>query len=355
MHALQYLLWVRRDASRNRRWSKRGPRILVTRDCIEAPTANEVILEWVESNFPEIRALVELRRLPYRVRDWSRYVLHVPWLQDPVQHWSSRAYSSATRLAKQCDEHRVPVINRVERLTNTTKALGSRIIASVGIRTPRIEWIEDVEEFRETLLGFDFPVIVREDWGHNAPMYRATSHAELRDLPFDRVCRPIAVEFIDVRSPRDGLYRKYRYVAIGDKGVPLHMHTSTHWITRGANCERSEALIAEELEFLGREDPNHEILQRARKALGLDFVAFDYSYDSDGKIVVWEANPFPLLRFPQKEHRRYRSAALERTMAGIISLYLRKARLSVPPKIDELFSMGNSMSPSNSRECRAKL
>jgi hypothetical protein len=346
--ALRYLSWVRKDAARNRRWSQgKGPRILVTRDCSGDPLRYEVILDWVEANFPEIRAFFELHRLPFDARDLSRYGLHVPWLQDPVQQYAPRAYIWANQLAERCDAHGIPVINRVDRLTNATKALGSRLIASAGIRTPRTEWIRDIKEFRETLLGMSLPLIVREDWGHNAPMYRATTPNEARDLPVDCLRRPIAAEFIDTRSPRDDLYRKYRYVAIGDEGVPLHQHTSTHWITRGGNCEFSEALVKEEMEYLGREDPNHELLQHARRALGLDIVAFDYSHDSRGELIVWEANPSPTLRFPRKKHRNYRRPALERTMAGIISLYLTRAGLPVPPKIVELLSLRNQAEASS--------
>ncbi|HUG93332.1 MAG TPA: hypothetical protein VML55_21005 [Planctomycetaceae bacterium] len=77
--------------------------------------------------------------------------------------------------------------------------------------------------------------------------------------------------------------------------MPLHLHVSADWQTRGTNCVYTEELCQEELAYLGGPDPNHARLQRARQALGLDFVAFDYSYDHEGRLVVWEANPFPLL------------------------------------------------------------
>ena len=34
---------------------------------------------------------------------------------------------------------------------------------------------------------------------------------------------------IAVRDPRDGLYRKYRFVAARDYGVPRHLIVSRHW------------------------------------------------------------------------------------------------------------------------------
>jgi hypothetical protein len=42
---------------------------------------------------------------------------------------------------------------------------------------------------------------------------------------------------------------------------------------------------AEEIRYLDRPDPNHVALDRARRALGLDLAACDYSYDRDGRMV----------------------------------------------------------------------
>ena len=342
----RYISCIHKDRAQNKRWLNAERRILIVRDCVQAPDAYDVILKWIEVTLPEVRSLFELRRFPCRVKDWSRYALHVPWLPDPVQRWSPRIYSWANRLADKCDEHDIPIINRVERLTNATKALGSRLIASAGIRTPKTERIEDIDEFRETFLGLEFPLIVREDWGHGGPMYRAETPADLYKLPIERLQRPIAVEFIDVRNRDDGLYRKYRYVVVGDEGTTLHMHMTVDWITRGGNCERTESQIEEESDFLQIEPRECRLFQKARKALGLDFIAFDYGFTPEGELIVWEANPFPLLHFPEKEHRMYRRPALERMLVSLVRLYVQKANLPVPSRVDEVLATreGNQLS-----------
>ena len=157
---------------------------------------------------------------------------------------------------------------------------------------------------------------------------------DVHDLQLARFSRPVAVEFIDTRTVADGLYRKYRYVAAGDEGVSQSMHVQRDWLVRGRKCVFSDELKDEELAYISTSNENHEKLQHARRALELDFVAFDYSYDRDGELIVWEANPYPYLHF-SKGNRRYRLASLERVLAAIVKLYLLESGLPVHARIDE--------------------
>jgi hypothetical protein len=113
------------------------------------------------------------------------------------------------------------------------------------------------------------------------------------------------------------------------------MHVQRNWLVHGSKCEFSDELKDEELAYINTPNANHEKLQRARRALELDFVAFDYSYDRDGELIVWEANPYPFLHF-SKGARRYRVASLERVLAAVVKLYLLKSGLPVHARIDEL-------------------
>lgn len=326
-------LW-RSDIRSNRRYAAAEGRFLVVRHAASNPGFYNIILGWVASRLPEIRPLFELHQLPCLVRSWSRYALHVPWLQDPVQHWSRPAYRQACRLAEACDAHRIPIINRVDRLVNASKSNGARLIARAGIRTPRILPVRDTEQFRETLSGLRLPVLIREDWGHGGPILRADTMQDIHNLPLERFSRPIAVEFIDTRGS-DGLYRKYRYVAAGNTGVTQSMHVQRDWLVRGRKCVFNAGLKEEELAYISSTDANHARLQEARRALGLDFVAFDYSYDRQGGLIVWEANPYPYLHFP-KGTRGYRIVSLERVLAAIIRLYLSRSGLPVHDGVEEL-------------------
>jgi hypothetical protein len=330
----------------NKRYARGRERFLIVNDPV-APFFYNVLLDWLASHFPEIRARFELHTLPTYIRDWSRYSLHVPWLQDPVQATSPSRYRLAVRLAERCDEHGIPIVNRVERLTNATKSRASSLIAKAGLRTARMARIEDEQEFRETRLGIPLPLLVREDWGHQGHPIKIHTEKELRALQLGRFRRPVAVEFIDVRGS-DGLYRKYRYVVAGEVGVPQSLHVSRDWCVRGSPRKSiyTEELREEEIAYLNRAEPHHERFVAARAALGLDFVAFDYSIDTGGEPVVWEANPFPYMHL-LTGRRSYRAPATERALAAMARLYLERAGSEVPERlmdltVREMSSLGGS-------------
>jgi hypothetical protein len=321
-------------------------RFLVVRDPVYEPLFYDVVLNWLALYLPAVRGLFELRTFPCRVRDWDRYALHVPWLQDPVQQWGPRTYELANRLAAECDLHGVPVVNRVDRLLNAAKSNGARRIAEAGLRTPRMALIGDQDEFRETRLGIPLPLFVREDWGHWGPMLRADTEAEVRNLPLHGFARPVAVELIDVRDPADGLYRKYRYVVAGEVGVPQTLHVSREWAVRGdiEHAVFNESILDEELSYIGSPVPDHDKFVAAREALGLDFVAFDYSLDSDGRPVVWEANPYPSFHF-SLGRRHYRGGPTARALAAMTRVYLERAGMAVLPGVDALLAGAGSSVP----------
>jgi hypothetical protein len=88
------------------------------------------------------------------------------------------------------------------------------------------------------------------------------------------------------------------------------------------------------LQYISRPEPNHATLQQARKALGLELAAFDYGYTPDGRMIVWEANPFPHFLFARKR-LQYKNPAMHRTMLAILHLYFTSAGLPVPEEIAE--------------------
>jgi hypothetical protein len=338
----RWLSVARRDRRRNARFVRGDGRFLALRDPCVSPGFYSVLLRWLEGAFPAVRARFELRLLPCRVRDWSRYALLLPWLQDPVEAWSPWACRRTERLQRACDERGIAVVNRVERLGNAGKAEGARRIAATGLRTPRMARIEDAEAFRATRLGLSVPLFVREDWGHGGAMLRADTEAEARALPLEGFRRPVAVEVVDVRSP-DGLWRKYRTFVAGDAVVRQTMHVRDTWCVRGSETVYTEALRDEEVHFASRADPDPRRWVAAREALDLDFVAFDHSVTPDGETVVWEANPYPYLHFVGGR-REYRRAPTERVLAAMARLYLRRAGIAVPEAMEAMLDPAASAS-----------
>lgn len=291
------------------------------------------ILDWVKEQFPEYFPLFEIHEVPCRVTDLRPYCLHLPWLQDPVQLWSPPSYHHANAIAHQCDALHIPIINRVDKLLNASKSVAAKLLREVGIRVPRMEPIRNPTLFRDTLLGLSVPLMVREDQGHWGLTCRADTEQAARSIPVERFTNPVAIEIVDVRDPKDGLYRKFRYLAAGKKGVSHHLQISKEWVTRGNNRVIDEATGEEELAYIDALDPHHAQFQLARERLELDFLAFDYGYTPNRELVVWEVNPFPSIQF-STQSLRYRNHAIHRSMLAILRMYLARANLPIPEKID---------------------
>lgn len=297
------------------------PRILVTQHPTDHPRFYGELIQWTADHVPEFARLFYVADLPARLIPWPQIALHTAWLQDPVQAWSRETYEHELRIAAACDRMGIPILNRVERLTNAGKHRAAEIMRSVGLNVPASALITDADEFRRTLMGLRPPLLVREDWAHWGPMARAETADEARSIDLSRYTRPVAKEIIDARDPRDGLYRKYRFLVAGRVGVPQHLQVSESWITRGEGRVISRRTRDEELAYINSSDPLAPQFHEAARAMGLDFVAFDYGRAADGRPIVWEANPFPHFRLAKAE-TRYRNSAIHRSYAAMLRMYL---------------------------------
>jgi hypothetical protein len=312
-----------------------APRFLVVRHIYQDPGFYDIVLRWIGGNHPEYLPLFAIHDLPGPIPDYSNYVLHIPWLQDPVQNWSEDAYAAAMQIGSAFEARGVPIVNRVDRLLNATKSVGSRLISQAGLRTPVTKPIATHEEFRDTMMGVPLPLFIREDWGHGGPMVRCETREEAQAADLGQFKRPVAVELIDVRSPKDGLFRKYRYFIAGEIGVRHHMVLADHWVTHGTIRIHSDVARREELAYIDAPEPHHAQFLAASRNLGLEFVAFDYGFDLEGRPVVWEANPYPLIKFGEST-TLYRNHAIHRTILAMLTLYLRMGGQKVPGRFQEI-------------------
>ena len=122
--------------------------------------------------------------------------------------------------------------------------------------------------------------------------------------------------------------------------MAMGIHCSQQWEVRGKYAVHSAEIAREELEYVREPDPNHACLQLARRALGLDFVAFDYSYCHDGELIVWEANTLPGLTIARPTPTRFFiSAVVDRAFALILALYCRRSGLEVPERVAEMLAI----------------
>jgi hypothetical protein len=320
------------DAWRNRRATRVRKRMLILRHAGKSPHFYDCVLRWLERELPEVRELFELALLPCPFWGWSRYALCVPWLPDPVEDWSLSAYLRVRRIEAACDQHAIPVVNRVERLASAGKAAGARLMAAAGLRTPQIVPIIQPAALRRIADRAGLPLVIREDRGHGAPSFVVREPSDFRRIPWHQYARPVAARFVDVRDSVDGHYRTYRCFVAGDVAVPRHLIVSKHWDVRNQRVINA-ATREEEMSYLARPERNTKVFLRARKALGLDVVAFDYSYDKNGQMIVWEANPFPHLDYPRGMDAESLTPYVQRSFAVLVRWYLIRAGLPIPGKL----------------------
>jgi hypothetical protein len=305
-------------------------RILAVRQRDWQTGYNAPFLDWVGRRAPAALALFELRYLPDRRSiELDGCAVLVPWLQDPLAERFPAVYREAAALEARARERGIPVVNPVAALSNAIKSRAAAIIRATGLRTPRMVPLADAASLRAAAAELGGPFFVREDRRHGGPMILVRDSAELDNVPLARFEAPVAVEYIDVRGP-DGLYRKRRYLAIGERGVPRHLVVTPGWVVHAEDRILTEATIAEEVAYVSGDDPNHEALQRARRALGLDVVAFDYSIDREGRVVVWEPNPLPVLWARFNERRRAEMAwqlpVMDRVYSALLDHYIERGK-----------------------------
>ncbi len=314
------------DAAHNESLRENESRILIARHPSVHLDYNEHFLHWVRSSHPEIASRIQLCRIPARGIDWDRIALFIPWVQDPLKEVFPLDYHFAMRMQLRCRARGIPIVNAVETLSQSIKSVALPIIGNLGIRTARTVRITDRKAFLSSFGGLTFPFFIREDREHTCSCFLVRDEKEVRRINWQAYSHPVAVEYIGVQS-EDGFYRKYRYVLFGNEGAPRHLIICPHWIVHAEQRVQTSHARKEEAHYVENPDPNHEILNQARKALGFDFVAFDYSYDSSGQLVVWEPNPYPVLwaSFNDSPLYDYQSTTMERLYEGMLNYYVRTA------------------------------
>jgi hypothetical protein len=103
--------------------------------------------------------------------------------------------------------------------------------------------------------------------------------------------RLLVIEQLDPRG-RDGLYRKYSILRVGEAFIPRHLYFSSAWVTRLPD-HVDAATAAEEDEFV-RNPPDLDVIRRAFEISGVEFGRIDYGY-VNGRPQVWEVNTNPMV------------------------------------------------------------
>jgi len=251
------------------------------------------------------------------------------------------ALQAACRLTEQAG---VPVINDPRAVMKTGRIGNALRLAAVkGVVTA-----QTLAAARSLLAGTDgagwlaeqglrFPLLLRSPGYHTGRNFvRVETAADLgaaaSELPGDEL---LAIEYLDARGG-DGKARKYRVMMIDGALYPLHLAISQDWKVHYFTADMADKPDhrLEEAKFL--EDMPRTLGSKAMRALegisdalGLDYAGIDFGLSPHGDLLLFEANATMVIARPSDDPRwAYRSSAIDRVLAAVAAMLMRKSGLS---------------------------
>ena len=248
------------------------------------------------------------------------------------------ALLAACRISAAAD---VPVINDPHAVMKTGRLANAEQLRHVpGVRTARTVLVD-----RDLLAGsdgagqlaergFGYPLLLRSPGYHTGRYFIRVQQGEelaaaASGLPGQEL---LAIEYLDARG-HDGKARKYRVMLIDGRLYPLHLAISESWKVHYFTSDMAdkEHHRREEAQFLN--DMPSVLGEKAMRALGgirdtldLDYAGVDFGLDSDGNVLLFEANATMVIAKPGPEpHWAYRHAAVDRVLAAVTEMIARRA------------------------------
>lgn len=194
-----------------------------------------------------------------------------------------------------------PCFNRPAAVARTSRDGIARILAGVpGLVVPKTIRIPESADPQVCAAiaqaGLKYPVLLRAVGSHGGiSLIKADTPEKVEELiRRKRGGKDIYVtEFRDFKS-RDGRYRKYRVVVVGEQILLRHCIIADDWLLhatrRSAGTEAMELAMFTHFE---REWSSHlrPVFREIATRLGLDFFGVDCNIDEDGRVLLFEANP----------------------------------------------------------------
>ncbi len=252
-------------------------------------------------------------------------------------------YSEATdapvaEFLQSCD---LPVLNDPRRVARTRRDRLPGLLDDIeGLALPKVvrldAWDLAVRGLAPSLeaAGLSAPALIRPIGSHGGKgLMLVTSSDELKRFDVGRVAGAYATEYVDFRSPADGLYRKYRVIFVDRTPYPYHLAVCNDWLVHYDTSQMPGDTVrqAEELRFL--EDPRAALgdgVMAALAAIGerldLDYAGIDFSILPDGRLLVFEANATMLVHPEAEGEFAYKNPYVERITAAFQSIVDRHGR-----------------------------
>ena len=308
---------------------------------------------------PELYRALRLHGTGSPPPDLSNARAVVFWLGDPLRELYPECFAEASAIEAEARKRGLRLVNPPSALSNSIKSAQARLWLDAGVPASPCLPFTSRGELERALEGLAFPVLLKGDRMHSQDhMHFCRSPEAVHGLPDAALPLPgIVTPFVDTRAgyaaTRPGtiwarLYHKKRVMIFGDAIQARHVFFSENPIVGltssiGSHGRKSRrrylvrvfgvwgdrrAMLEEDYAFFRSEGETAEVMLGAARALGFGYAAIDYSTFADGRVVLWEANPYPAIPGPSHyvlpRERRFeeRFDALCRGYAGFFARLL---------------------------------
>ncbi|MDA8384130.1 MAG: tetratricopeptide repeat protein [Betaproteobacteria bacterium] len=240
----------------------------------------------------------------------------------------------AEALIKRTD---APVINRPQAVARTGRLANSVHLGRLpGVVAPRMRTLAKGQrsDTAEAIATVGLPCLLRAPGFHGGRHFVRAARADevdaaLKALPGEEW---LAAEFLDPQTP-DGLFRKYRVMAIDGALYPLHLAVSRHWKVHyfSSDMAQSPQHRAEEAAFLG-DFAAHlgagvvRTLHAIARVLDLDYCGIDFCVDHAGRVMLFEANATMTIVPPTQDAQwDYRRSAVQAALHAARVMFRKRA------------------------------
>ena len=166
------------DSRRNARASGER-RILVAHSALERPAGLRQFLTWTEANVPTLRQALEFQQLSRQPIDVSKYGVVAFWGGATLIDRAPWLFRAALELAGRALASGVATINSPDFWPNAIPTRAAKLLATSGLRTPRICALRGESDRGRDCGGLPWPVYVRDDSCRKAEPILARDTAEL--------------------------------------------------------------------------------------------------------------------------------------------------------------------------------
>jgi len=299
------------------------------------PSYGQHILDWIAAERPNLASHVKLHETGTGPADLGDVGAVFFWLADPLQIKYPACYEEALAIQQEAERRGCPVLNRPTSLAKYGKAVQSQRLSEAGVPTPQAVRVRDRAELRDYADEFGYPLLLRGDQSFSGEgtvivkTERDLDSMVWAELPGSVVATPLIDIRAEFRKTEKGslwahCFHKKRVLVIGnqcvadslyfsrtpvvgpDTSIYARVYRRQSWLRRRGRLGRRAAkyvgrgrtcrqALEFEREFVESPVQQADFFLRAASALELDFAGIDFASLPGGRVILWEANPYPFI------------------------------------------------------------